>query len=237
LALVWIALSVGGLALAAPVETETAREHALKAQRLFDLGKYDGAIEEYQAAYNLKAVPSLLFNIGQCHRLAGHLDLAVVYYKDYLARTPKGGAKRDEIEEEIGKLEAEIAAQKEKERQEALAKVQPKIEPPPKVEPPPSHALRKAGIGLLAAGVLVAGGGGLGLGFAAASQGNALTDESNKHGTFDSSVESNGRLFQDLSWASYAVGGAMALAGIVLIVIDARHGHKLQASGAPAIHF
>lgn len=52
-------------------ETVTAREHYRRGTNAFNLGHYLEAVKEYEAAYQLKEDPALLFNIAQAYRLAG----------------------------------------------------------------------------------------------------------------------------------------------------------------------
>lgn len=67
-----------------------AREHAQKATTFYKLAKYDDAIREFEAAYEAKADPALLYNIAQCHRLAGHDSEALRLYRNYLRDAPRG---------------------------------------------------------------------------------------------------------------------------------------------------
>lgn len=62
-------------------------DEGIAAQRAKD---YDKAIELYQKAFALVPHPILLFDIGQAHRLAGHLEQAVPFYERYLALDPGG---------------------------------------------------------------------------------------------------------------------------------------------------
>lgn len=55
-----------------------------------DAAEYDKAIELYTRAYDLRPHPSLLFNIGQAHRLAGRLQEARRFYERYLSAAPGG---------------------------------------------------------------------------------------------------------------------------------------------------
>jgi hypothetical protein len=56
-----------------------------------DAKDYDKAIELYKRAYALVPHPTLMFNIGQAHRLAGRPAQAATFYKRYLELDPKGG--------------------------------------------------------------------------------------------------------------------------------------------------
>ncbi|MCU1277006.1 MAG: ligand-gated channel protein [bacterium] len=145
---------------AAADDRTTARDHFLKGTKYFDLGHFDEAIKEYEAAYEIKDEPVLLYNIAQAHRLAGHSKEAVHFYRSYLRRVPKA-TNRDEVETKIAEI-SKLIEQQEKTRtlppdlpmspgeQRAAAtkprptetpKPQPIASPPPPVttptEPPP----------------------------------------------------------------------------------------------------
>ena len=48
---------------------EQARQHYKKASQLYDVGRWDDALAEYEQAYTLREDPSLLFNMAQtCRR-------------------------------------------------------------------------------------------------------------------------------------------------------------------------
>lgn len=55
-----------------------------------DQGDHGTAIALYEKAYALLPHPTLLFNIGQAHRLAGRPDDAVPFYQRYLVLEPNG---------------------------------------------------------------------------------------------------------------------------------------------------
>src|SRR5260370_42391575 len=67
-----------------PSAIEAARDHYRKGKVLFDLQRYLEAAKEYEAAYELKDDPALLFNIGQAYRLANEPQKAIGAYKSYL---------------------------------------------------------------------------------------------------------------------------------------------------------
>ena len=70
-----------GIALASPrpaaAEKLDARRHYEKATAAFGLGKYDEAAREYEAAFELKPDPALLYNAAQACRLAGRSARAI----------------------------------------------------------------------------------------------------------------------------------------------------------------
>src|SRR5687767_7592731 len=93
-----VSLAAPRLAIAADPtagERELAKAHFKRGRAHQDAGAYDLAIAQYQAAYALVPLPELLFNIGQCYRLGGSGDQALVYYERYLEEVPTGGASDD----------------------------------------------------------------------------------------------------------------------------------------------
>ena len=53
---------------AADRATQEAKTHFQAGQTKYKLGRFDEALADYSKAYELKPIPSFLFNIGQCHR-------------------------------------------------------------------------------------------------------------------------------------------------------------------------
>src|SRR5262252_6344087 len=94
LALIALFTLVGAATAALPARAAedaaaTAREHYQKGTTYYDLGKYTDAIKEFEAAYEIKNDPALLFNLAQSHRLAGNAEQALHFYRTYLRRVPK----------------------------------------------------------------------------------------------------------------------------------------------------
>jgi tetratricopeptide (TPR) repeat protein len=85
-------------------QKQKTKEHYEKATRLYNVGKYQEAIAEYEAAYLVSADPVMLFNIAQCHRLNNQPDEAVRFYKNYLRNAP-GAPNRDDVERKIVEME------------------------------------------------------------------------------------------------------------------------------------
>lgn len=111
--------------LAAPAMAEdktAARDHWERGTKFYDLGKYEEAIMEFEAAYEAKSDPAFLYNLAQSHRLAGHPADALRFYRTYLRYVPKA-PNRGDIEQRIAELEKIGAAR-------------PAAEPPPTLPPP-----------------------------------------------------------------------------------------------------
>jgi tetratricopeptide (TPR) repeat protein len=85
------------LAQSAPVpvdKKQVAKQYVDAGLAAQDSGDYETAITFYLKAYQLVPHPTLLFNMAQAHRLAGHLDQALSLYKRYLSADPSGAQAR-----------------------------------------------------------------------------------------------------------------------------------------------
>jgi len=111
--------------------TRAAKKHYDKGEKLFALGRFDAALDEYQKAFDAKPVPAFLFNIGQCYRNLGDFEQAVFSYKKFLKLEPDA-PNRERVEKLIEDLEDKLAAQPARPR------------PDPKVTTPqPAPAVRE----------------------------------------------------------------------------------------------
>jgi tetratricopeptide (TPR) repeat protein len=104
-----VILSVGlTVATAHAEDKNAAKEHWERGTRFYDIGKYDDAIKEFEAAYEAKSDPAFLYNLAQSHRLAGHTNEALRLYRTYLRYVPKA-PNRGDIEDRIKELEKAAA--------------------------------------------------------------------------------------------------------------------------------
>jgi tetratricopeptide (TPR) repeat protein len=113
-------------AFAEDTATKAAKRHFDRGEKLFALGKFDDALDEYQKAFDAKPIPDFLFNIGQCYRNLGDYDQAIFSFKKYLKLEPDA-PDRDKVEKLIDELEEK------KERGEGAKLVKKPDEPPPPV--------------------------------------------------------------------------------------------------------
>jgi len=104
-------LSLGSQGAYAENAERLARMHFRRGETYFATGRFSEALKEYQAAYELRPLPGFLFNIGQCYRNLGKLDLAVVAFKRYLRLKPDA-PNRAAVEDLIADLERQIEAQR-----------------------------------------------------------------------------------------------------------------------------
>jgi tetratricopeptide (TPR) repeat protein len=105
LALCSSAMAVPRVAHADDPAMRSARRHYDRGEKLFALGKFSEALDEYQRAFDAKPVPEFLFNIGQCHRNLGDYDAAIFSFKKYLKLEPDA-PNREKVEKLIDELEA-----------------------------------------------------------------------------------------------------------------------------------
>jgi tetratricopeptide (TPR) repeat protein len=92
-------------------DVEAAKAHFHRGTRLYEVGEYRQALEEYKAAHLAKPDPAFLYNIAQCHRQLGDLDQAVTMYKRFLTASPNA-VNRGEVEKRVAELEGELAKRK-----------------------------------------------------------------------------------------------------------------------------
>lgn len=69
-------------------DTRAAKTHFQRGEKLFNLGKFDLALVEYEAAYDRKPLPGFLYNIAQCQRNLGNFKEAIFGYRNYLRQVP-----------------------------------------------------------------------------------------------------------------------------------------------------
>ena len=72
--------------------------------RLYNLGEYAKARDEFKTAYLAKDDPAFLYNLGQCARLLGEYEEAIQRYRAYLRERPNAPNRR-EVEQLIANAE------------------------------------------------------------------------------------------------------------------------------------
>jgi tetratricopeptide (TPR) repeat protein len=91
-------------------EEKVARAHFDRAEKAFNLGRFDEALSAYQEAYEVLPLPAFLFNIAQCHRNLRNREQAVFFYQRYLSLAPDA-PNRPVVEELIAEQKRLLAAQ------------------------------------------------------------------------------------------------------------------------------
>jgi len=104
------------------LEPATAKELVTRATRLFQAGEYDKAIADYQSAYQLKPLPTLLFNIAQANRKAERYQDALTYYERFLKEDPHS-VLVPEAEAQLSFVRAKLDAARLSSEREALERL------------------------------------------------------------------------------------------------------------------
>jgi tetratricopeptide (TPR) repeat protein len=222
-----------------------------EASSAYNLGKFDEAIVKFEAAYELLQAPSLLYNLGQAHVRAheidgdpAHLRRARALYDNFIKIRENGGESVGDARERMAAVDARLAEVAPEPEPEPEPAPQAAPEPAPQVEPAPAPKIEAkpgrrgpgglgyAGIGLIAGGVLA--GTGLAVpGFVSASR---LTAQEADEGAVVPVSAARQAVFADslgkahaLAYAGLAVGGALVVTGVVLVIVDARRGRRAGA--------
>ncbi len=92
--------------VAAVIDTpnETARRYQERGLTYFNLGQFEDAVAEFRLAYEAKAEPVFLFNIGEAYWQLDANDQALFFYRRYLSTSPRA-ANRALVEERIKGIE------------------------------------------------------------------------------------------------------------------------------------
>lgn len=95
------------VARADDVSERAAKRHYDRGKKLFDLQKFQDALEQFQKAYDAKPIPDFLFNIGQCQRNLGEYQAAIFSFKKFLKLDPEA-PNREQVEQLIDDLQRKI---------------------------------------------------------------------------------------------------------------------------------
>ena len=239
-------------ATTARADVTAAREHFRKGKVLFDLQRYLEAAKEYEAAYEAKDDPALLYNIGQAYRLGGDTQKALGAYRSYLRNLP-GALNQAEVHSRIDELQQELEAQRHAAAPPTATPTPTPVEPTP-VTPPPrtvevtppqqpivvaptndrrARSERLAGIAVIAVGVAA-----LAAGIAlevVASQDNDQLSHPKKGAIFDPSLNSAVKNDSAAGVSLLIVGGVAAATGATLLALGYRHRHAPSAMLTPTL--
>jgi tetratricopeptide (TPR) repeat protein len=208
-------------------KTERARVHLKAAIAYYDEARYEDAAHEMEAAYQLKPLPDLQYNLAQCYERLARYDDAAKAYETYLSQSP-GAPDRKLVETRIENL---------RERAKAVASgQQPGVAPPAEkvvfktivvyktAPPPPGRGVRYAAIGVGILG-LAALGSGIAFSVLTAQAANTVTNGGNLKAQvpFDglpAQAQVNGQTYQVVAGVSYGVAGLCALGGVGLYLLS-----------------
>jgi tetratricopeptide (TPR) repeat protein len=163
-------------------KTERARIHLKAAIAYYDEARYEDAAREMEAAYQLKPLPDLQYNLAQCYERLGRYTDAATAYDTYLRANP-AAADRKLVETRIANLRERAAATAAGSQAPPLPASSEKVVFKTIVvyktaPPPPGRGVRFAAYGL---GVLALGAAASGIAFAVLAKQNA--DYVTSHGS------------------------------------------------------
>lgn len=88
-----------------PAQLDAAKKAFGEGKALHDQGKLLEAVSKFQESYRLSKKPTLLYNIAVTMEEAKENDLALVYYRKFLADAPADAPQRAEVTEKVKALE------------------------------------------------------------------------------------------------------------------------------------
>jgi tetratricopeptide (TPR) repeat protein len=115
---------------------KAARGHLDQGNRYFRALKYDEAIAEYEAGAAIEGHPIFYYNLAQAYRLSKRYEQAITLYERWLARAKPKGALKDNVENLIEQMKAEL---------EQKAATEPPVEPAADVEQADVPAVKSPG--------------------------------------------------------------------------------------------
>jgi tetratricopeptide (TPR) repeat protein len=120
-------------------KTRAAREHFERGTTYYDLSRFADAAREYEAAYEAKNDPAILFNIGQAWRFAREHEKAIMAFRAFLRRQPNS-PQRSEVEQRIAEMQQLVEAQKKSQERPPKETLPPTEKPAESTSSPaPSH--------------------------------------------------------------------------------------------------
>ena len=84
-----------------PAQIAKAKKAFQEGKKLHEAKKLPEAIEKFKESYNLSKNPLLLYNIGVTMEEAGMEDLALFYYRKFLADAPQDAQQRETVTERV----------------------------------------------------------------------------------------------------------------------------------------
>lgn len=244
-----VATSLLVLCLAAPVAAQQ-KPNAAEAEQEYNVGKRAEelgnlrlAAIHYKRAYDLYPTPTLLYTLAHTHRLLGDREIALDYYKRYVAADP-GGPRVNAANKYIKILSEAIGVDDAVEppdddggdgggddgggdpgsdKNPSDGAPAPGLDPGPRDPGAPGHTLRWVGVGVGVVGLA-----GLATGIAFGVKAQSLADEVNNPGMsweqeeLDKFAEGEDAERNQIIFT--AAGGALLVTGVVLVVIDSLDG-------------
>lgn len=216
-------------------ESAKAQVDALNAKAVekFQAKEYEEAVALFEQAYALRPEPNYLFNIGRIYEESGNLVKSVEFYERFVKEPGVPLDARERGLERLRVLRAIIQETAPAPETETEPAPEPEPEPAPVVPPPPDEPkppkLRIAGYALLGTGGAALAAGGVLAGLAL-QRANALEGQHTYEERRDTADQ--GRAMALTADILFGVGGAVAAAGLVMVIVSLPKKQPAEATAA-----
>lgn len=217
-----LAVALCWLPASALADEVRARALFQKAETHFKLGEFKEALPLYKQAYRAKALPAFLFNIGQCHRYLGNCTKAEFFFQQFLAQVPRSP--------HASTIRAIVEQCKPQQKKPAPVVVKK----PPRRPPPRDGGDRRrrvllwTGVGVSSALLIT----GAVTGVLAYDRSQTFKDPATPHSELRG-LEDEGTALSTASIVTLAVGGAAAVATVLIFLLHPREAPGAQVTAAP----
>jgi tetratricopeptide (TPR) repeat protein len=225
---------------------EEATHHIEKGQANVNLGRWDDAVAEYEAAYAINQDPTLLYNVADTFRRKGDDKRAIDLYQTFLHKAPDSSF-RPIAETWIGILDKQLKnAPPTQPASLATTPLVPEPIPSPQegsvsspfaparsAESQESHTGQRVG-GIL---LMVGGVGSLAAGGYYSWRTKNIEHSINQATVYNSNQYSSGKSAQTMQWVCYGIGAGATVLGLILSLTagsDSRE-HETRISLVPQV--
>lgn len=182
----------------------------------FNRGQFSEALEKFQEAYKVYPAPNLLFNMARCYQALGQMDLAVTTYQRFIAQPGIDQATKQQAEQKVKEIEAAVKATGgARPTGTAAATAAGEQKEPVSFSPWQYVMLGVGGAAIIGGGVT------MGIGFSNASDAETRKDNGELDTEEYDALISDANTMKAIGYALLGVGGALAIAGSVLWIIEA----------------
>lgn len=183
-----------------------------RGQQLYQEGKYEAAWIEFSSAYEIAALPDLVFNLARCEVKMGRWKEAAAHYREFLAAKP-GDPETAHLEAEIKRLDRRAQGLPDEETPSATA---PLPTPAAERKIPLAGALLGGGAVLFA----VAGGISLGIGAGRYNDAVALREMGTDCGPCTEEQKSAIRTPLNAGYAMFGLAAVSAIAAAIVVPFE-----------------
>ena len=226
--LVWLAVALAPARAAADenADVRAAKERFQMGQQHYAAGDYQRALAEFESARLIKAVPEFDYNIAVCYERLGQTEAAIAAFRTFIDETidPKAIA---DAKQHLDLLEAKRAAEPPKPAAPAAAPTPQALVMPAPSAPRSYAAPIGVGVGALALAAV-----GVALLLPVAHEYDYVSNSWDRQPSPQIAAEADYlKTRLEISYAMFAVAGAVA---IVDVVLWARAGRRESAAQSPA---